>query len=1707
MIPLSARSEEQLNLYAEQVKDFIKKIPVASIGNLAYTYQIGRKEFPFRKVLLASYQLDEQTTPEIIEINSQDSNNDKIEDFILRFIEPATNWCKGIKINWTKWNPEGEYHKIHVPTYPFSRKAYQLPQKKNEKKIQPEEKTSSENTELRQLSAKDFIWDALQEILGEDTIEFDMTFIELGGDSLMAIELSERLKEYCNADFSLDFILDSTIQKLIDKAEESCQSTKREEKSSSKCIIQHTDNIDYPLTPAQQQMYFLTEAGENKSLYNLPGAILLRGKLDTIKFKDALQYVVEKHEQLRAVFRIKELEVRQQILPRMECNCEIIDAQDEYAVKGTELIRNYLRKEEQHIFHLNDGAMFHFQLLKLKESEYCFLMNFHHIIFDAYSMDIFLTALDEAYKGLTEHTLNRELSKITNVQYTDYALWMEKMKTQEDYLQAREYWKKQFSNGIPKLNLPVEHENNKKHLGCSQFLIFDQETVSGLKEFNKQLNTTMYQTLFGAFVLLLKQYTGQQEIVVGTSSSGRISYDTLNMIGMFVNTLPLSFQVRGNEKLEDFILYVKDIILNGIANQIYPYPNILEDAKNRNKQDTAMLNVNAFFSLEHPVEKGTKHLMNMETESIDFLSTRALFDLALNVSEGNAEIKVEITYDTALFGDTTMKYWLWNYECLVKNLITQRAVSVENLFEISTMEKQFLLQTYNDTSVPLKENTFVMDLIREQMERQPDAIAIDYDGEKVSYGKLNHMVDILCKKLTSVTCIYQKPVIILLERSVQMIVSILAVLRAGGHYVPIDPGYPIERIQNILEITKHPFVITQESYEKYCSGCDYVSFQMKNPLDITLKEKVAADTVQVQNEMVITAEDLAYIIFTSGSSGRPKGVMIKHKGFVNYVNWAVSYYNAGTDGDFPLYSSIAFDLTITSVFIPLAAGRTIYIQPEHLSGIELIAHMVKEVKLSSIKITPAHLEIILQIAKYSQQMIGTLKHVVVGGEPLPPSLVNEWFQFYPDTIIYNEYGPTETVVGCIVQKITKQDIPIQNQYVPIGTPIQNTRIYILNKDKNMVPMGAVGEIYIAGNGVAKGYYGEEDRNKNSFSHIALEEETVYKTGDLARFRNDGTLEHLGRCDDQVKIRGFRIELGEIEQVLLNYSTIQNVIVLQHENTLGQKILLTFFTATESISNHELHDYVERQLPAYMIPNEFLQVDEIPLTINGKVDRKKLIQVYESDAPSKEQKSETNSENVYQLVLQTWMELFHNTMIYENDSFFELGGNSLMVLPMISRLKAYFPNIQINDIFNYPVLKEFVAHISQEGKKGQVKDNLYAESLKPFVTKQKPVVLYENSSGNHTILLTGATGFLGAYILNELINQEETEIYCLVRTKNYVSAAERLKTLMVHYFSDSATGLEEKVHVLEGDLEKEQLGLSKDSYQELLDKIDCMIHCAADVRHYGAKNSNYQTNVKGTERLLALAEMKKGMSFHYISTISIGNELTYLIEQGQIHEERFHLGEMIDNDYLESKYQSECMVYKAMDKGIPAVIYRVGNLVGNSKDGIFQTNIESNAFYNLIKGIVQLHAAPDDKSFIELTPVDYAAKAITTLVMGQKTYGGIYHICNPKPIRFLDFITLMQSLAYPIAILNKERFREYLYSNMEDQNHAQWSSCILMAYEPSDDSDIEMTYDCRKTIETLTNYSITCPEINRNFISSLFEYMISVDFIPASGMWEWLKRER
>lgn len=1713
MIPISAKSEIQLQTYVQIVKKFVLENPQIDLNDLAYTYQSGRKQFNYRTVLVVEQELEFNSkgkikANELIDIRKEELSECRWIDSAV--LELGKQWCNGLEVDWLKCNPDIKCKRIHVPTYPFAKKEYRLAEKAGKKQNEIESVKVKEEEVLSksQRPMESIILEALGEIFDEKITNLDATFIELGGDSLTAIEFVEHLKSDSNIRFSVDMIWSHSIRELIHKADAVAVETEVLQQENDRISLSHNIQVNYALTPAQQQMYFLTESGENKSLYNLPSAVYLYGKLDKNCFQKALQYVIDRHEQLRAVFDIVGLEVRQRIVNHMECICTIKDIQAEFETEGSKIILNYLNKEENYVFDLHQGSLFRFQLLCLEEEQYCFLMNFHHIIFDAYSMNIFLNDLDTAYRQIISGK-NIELPKLSEEQYTDYVVWIKENEKNENYIKAQEYWKEQFPEGIPKLNLPVEHFTDKKHVGRSQFIVFEEKIFSNLKKFNKIHNLTMYQTLFGAFVLLLRHYTGQNDIVVGTSSSGRMSEQTLNMIGMFVNTLPLRFQVEDSEKVETFILRVKEIIKNGIVNQIYPLPKIMEDVRRASdNSDISQQAINAFFSLEHPIEEKVQQLCGIQSESIPYLSTRALFDLALNAAEGSTELEIEITYDTALFEDESMKRWLENYKHLVVSLISNPSACVKDLEVLSEREQQFLLQDYNNTKMPLEENILVYDLIQRQMKEHPDNYAIDYNGIKVTYHELKKMVDTLSAQIQKITTVAKRPVVIFLDRSVQMIGSILTVLHLGGHYIPIDTEYPNERIRNILNVIENPLVITQKKYIYKFTSCEIIVLEMKEALDMSVTTDMQIEKKHREEDsiMPITADDLAYIIFTSGSSGNPKGVMIKHRGMVNYVCWAVRNYDAETSGDFPLYSSIAFDLTITSIFIPLVAGKTIFIQPEYLNGVELISHIVNEVNISSIKITPAHLEIILQLAKLNGKVIYGLKHVIVGGEPLSPVLVNEWFQFYPDSIIYNEYGPTETVVGCIVQKITKENIPIRNQFVPIGIPIDNTRIYLLDKKKNIVPMGAVGEIYVGGSGVAAGYFALEEKTRSSFVKVPFEHDVIYKTGDLARFRYDGILEHLGRCDDQIKIRGFRIELGEIEQRMLSYMYISNAVVFQHKNTVGQTILLAFFVSQKKIEISDLSQYLSKHLPSYMIPNFIMQVEELPLTINGKVDRKRLLDIYNIQNKKEELGSLQAEGNwdIYQIVLKLWSELLEKSNISPSDNFFTLGGNSLMVLPLVAKLREYIPSIQINDVFNYPVLESFVSHLKAQSDEGKEKKTEVWESNSLDIEEECVIShSYDGNIRNRNILLTGATGFLGSHLLEQLTKKKEIQVFCLVRTKNNKEPVERLRCVLEYYFSESTTGkIMNQIQIIDGDLEKEQFGLPEEKYRQLIENIDSILHCAADVRHYGVRNSNYQTNVEGTKRLLKLAESRKGITLHYISTTSIGNELSYSAEQSCIYEERFQKGESIENNYLQSKYISECMLYDAIDEGVPICIYRVGNLVGSSKTGIFQSNIETNAFYNFLKGMIYLKAAPDDRSPIDLTPIDYCSEAVTALVLGQRTYGYIYHICNPNPICFNDFIKIIQSFAYPIVVLKKKIFEKFLTDSMKNEKNIAWISCILMAYEPTDEESVDMQVDCRKAASELKKYGITCSKIDNKFVFTLLEYLVEIKYIPSTPMWKW-----
>ncbi|MBE1556834.1 non-ribosomal peptide synthetase [Sporosarcina limicola] len=1716
-------------------------------------------------------------------------------------------WCYGVDLDLRALSSDFKYSRVHVPTYPFSNKEYSMNQKEeifgsniNRLNSIDIEIKQSDLCTNKNINIEEILMSFFYDVLGVNNIGINGDFFELGGDSLNAIQLQARIQK----EFDVDLTLEDLFQlRSIDKLTGKIKTIQKEMKVKSEDI--KIDNIpsmqkqqNYVLSNAQQRIYFLSKMHTDEAFYNLPSAMILQGDLDVEILKTAIKKTFDRHEQLRANFDIKGEKLVQIIDEKMVLDIPVIDWSHYNMNEQKKMQLEMLLEESKLIFNLEDGPLFRVCIVKLGSNRNMLLINAHHIVFDAWSMNILLRDINEFYKYLTVNKVPN-LPKI-NLRYVEYANWFLSDKKNEEFLKSRDFWHNQLDGELPVLDLSQDYLRPRvqNYKGASHQRYLDRYLVKGLHKLARKYNSTMYTLLLTAFQVMLHRYSGQTDIIVGTSVAGRNEQSTENVIGMFVNTVAMRLDMSDNPCFNDLLEQARSLTLEVLSHQDYPFDKLVEELKPLRDESRSPIFSVLFSMLKHT--QGEKDFCGNTVEAIQPQSVFSKFDLTLMASEDENGISLYLEYSTALFKDSTISRMMDNFIHLLNSIVESPISRISELDILSVREKKRLL-SYNEPKTFYSQKETVHSLLSKQAKYNSQKIAIRYKDEALTFGELDEQSNALAHYLRKIGIGTETHVAIMCDRSPQLVVSILGILKAGGTYIPIDPSYPTERINYLLEDSEASIVITQQSFiysiNNFRGQCVTIE-----EMNTKIMEYSIAPLLENSS-----AENLAYIIYTSGSTGSPKGVQVKHSGLVNYLKQAKSIYNSDKEGSFPLYSSISFDLTVTSLFLPLITGNTIFIQPAELEGITLITKMAGVDDFMSAKFTPAHLELLIQDAKINGTGMKGLRNVIVGGESLSPELVRSWFSYYPQTILYNEYGPTETVVGCIVQRLSPE-MKFDRNIVPIGRPINNMKVYLFDNQKQPVPIGVKGEIYIGGPGVARGYLNKNHQTNRVFlENEVIPGEILYKTGDIARYLEDGTLEYLGRLDNQVKIRGFRIELEEIRLTLLKHIAIIDCLITTDIDSSGDKRLLAYIVTRTKVSNNEILSFLEKYLPEYMIPNRIISISNIPLTTNGKVDFNGLPPIDMSEVIVDENpRSEViMSENEIQnWIAELWKESLGLNSISLKADFFNIGGHSLKILPIIVKIKPKFPNVQVQDFFTHRTIESlgrflYLNHQKTNGfvnehelSKGKLQEwilDLWKETLEldeidiyddffkigghslkilPIIVKIKqnyPKIqvqdffTYRNVAslteflfckedileinqldagcGNdsnmlselitldseteesstcemftriepNAVLLTGGTGFLGAHVLYELLEQTSAHVYCLVRPSTKLSLLERINNKMEYYFGETVRDrIKDRVTVINADLGKTELGISMEHMRLIKEHVDMIIHCAADVRHYGDEKHFDKINVGGTKRLLELAKEIPNVHFHYVSTISIVGWSKNDPDEYILYEKDFDRGQVLDNVYTKSKFNAEKLVREANNNGIPASIYRVGNLVAHSKSGQFQQNIETDAFYRILKAFILLGVAPKSLGELDLTPIDYCSQALVKLAIQKESIGETFHLCNPKHLTLEGLAHLLQSFGYSLTLLKPEKFNEFLFSENRPIDHEKALELIIAQQEGSAVAGKIVRIDSQKTNLALDKLGVNCPEPNRNFIYLILKNAIERGFIPMPKLWDIIEYEK
>ena len=1023
----------------------------------------------------------------------------------------------------------------------------------------------------------------------------------------------------------------------------------------------NNEGIYYKLTHPQKRIWYIDKINTNSPLHNIGGCLSIYETIDVEVMKKTLNLIIKNNEGLRLRVSEKESETFQYV---KEFQNEVIDFLDfsdyENPQKEFETWSNGLFEK---CFTLGDSKLYYFAIYKISEKEYGILLNIHHIISDGWSITLIQKQICDIYIKL----MSKEEVYIPNNSYLDFIKAEEEYLNSERFIKNKNFWKDKFS-GVPEEFL---YKTSESLEGKRQCFNLDEELSNKIKKFADDKKCSLNTFFIAILLIYINKVTYKKDLVLGTPVFNRTNKDQKNMIGMFTSTVPVRFKLDTGLKIEDLIKLVNRELKLCFLNQKYPYDLLIKDLELGKKGYDSLFKM----CVNYYNSKYDSDINGIDVEVKEYYCGNQSYSLQLTVKEWEeSNITLNFDYKTLEYSDNEIKTMYEAMINIVNQVVTDENIVVNDLKLMNKEESNYKVYDLNSTTSYYPQKT-VYELFEEQVIKTPNKVALDFKDNTLTYKELNERSNQLANHLRK-KGINNKSIVAIMEtHSIDLMISILASMKAGAAYLPIDPSYPVERINYMLDDSKSNIMLTNFNI------LDEIQYQgnVINIKDLDL-DSYDKNNLLKNNDI----NDLVYIIYTSGSTGKPKGVMLEHKGLINYIWWANKMYLKNEEEAMALYSSISFDLTVTSIFTPLISGNKIVIYDNDETEFVLYK-ILRENKATVVKLTPAHLTLL----KDMDNTKSSIKRFIVGGEDLKASLAKEVCNSFGKNIdIFNEYGPTETVVGCMIYKYDEEKD--KSVSVPIGYPADNVQIYILDNELNPVSTGFVGELYISGDGVARGYLNREELTHERFIENPFAKgKRMYKTGDTARYLENGAIEYVGRIDNQVKIRGHRIELGEIERYLIENEFIKDGVVVFKEDSLGNKIVNAYVVSKKEITDSELKEWLLKFLPKYMIPTNFVFMDKLPLTLNGKVNYALL-----PEPEIAEREFVKYGTLVEEELVKAMEEILGVENISMNDNYYQLGGDSIKAIQISSKLKNIGLTIKVKDILSYDSIEEIVAAIEK-----------------------------------------------------------------------------------------------------------------------------------------------------------------------------------------------------------------------------------------------------------------------------------------------------------------------------------------------------------------------------------------------------------------------------
>ncbi|WP_445634041.1 Amino acid adenylation domain protein [Nostoc sp. DSM 114161] len=1127
-------------------------------------------------------------------------------------------------------------------------------------------------------------------------------------------------------------------------------------KFQAETIPKRQISYNIPLSFSQQRLWFIDQLYHGSSFYNIPIAFHIKGQLNITALHQSLNEILKRHEIWRTTFRLVNGQPMQEIALDLTWDLPIINLEYLSDRDWESEVKQIVAKEATKPFNLAKGLLVRATLLRLNEQEHVLLVTMHHIITDGWSCGVFLRELSTLYPAFSTNQPS-PLPELP-IQYADFAIW-QRDRIQGEFLASKlKYWKQQLSGELPLLQLPTDRPRPSvtTFAGAKQYFTFSTTLTNALKQLSQREDATLFMTLLAAFNILLYRYTDQEDILIGSPIANRNRAELEGMLGLFVNTLVLRNNLSGNPTFHEFLHQVRQVTLDAYAHQDLPFEMLVEELQpERNLSRNPLYEV--MFVLQN-TPTNVQEVSGLTLRTLDFDSGTSQLDIFLSMFEFQEGLTGYLEYNTDIFNATTINQFINNYQTLLENIVGNPEQRICELSLLTNTELEQLLFNFNQTSVEYK-NLSLNQLFEQQVELTPNSIALIHQSEQLTYHQLNYKVNQLANYLQKQGVTKETLVAICLERSIDMVVGILAILKAGGAYIPLDPSYPVERLNFMLSDSQTSILISnQEILEKLSL------FSPKNIcLDIH-KDEIAQQSPE--NPINISKPDnLAYIIYTSGSTGKPKGVLGTHRGTVNGLHWLWKNYPFTPEEVCCQKTAISFVDSLWEIFAPLLQGiPTVIISNATLLDPQLFIETLAHHQVTRIIVVPSLLRLLLDNYHHLIKKLSQLKLWITSGEALSINLVKTFREVMPFAKLINLYGSSEVSANATYYDTSLlQD---QANTVPIGRPIDNTQAYVLNRNLQPTPSGVVGELYIGGDGLARGYLHRQELTEKRFiDNPFIPGTKLYKTGDLVRYLSDGNLEYLGRHDEQVKIRGFRVELGEIASVITQHADVQDSVVIAVNDAEENQRLIAYIVTDKQDITTQLLPYLQQKLPNYMLPSAFVVLDTLPLTPNGKVDKRSL----PTDEVTRANTTKTliTPRNFTELSLvKLWENLLNTSSIGVTDNFFNLGGHSFLAVRLIAQIQDRFGhNLTLSTLFENPTIEKLAAIVSQPFRESS---NSPVVAINSFDSKLPFFCIHGAGGGiNHYINLSRRLGEdYPFYALEHNPDTEEPEIISVEETACY-----------------------------------------------------------------------------------------------------------------------------------------------------------------------------------------------------------------------------------------------------------------------------------------------------------------------------------------------------